>query len=107
MFIELMNKINKYFNEPLNEPLRKSREMVRVKTETQMMKEEGDFESLRKRSSVKNDRGSVKLAPRYYPNEENFLAHGHSHIGHGPVWDTRTVNFPAHTVRKSKPKKRK
>ena len=106
MFIEMMNKINKFFNEPLNEPLRKSPEMVKAKTEAQILKAEEDFKTPRIRTAAKSPRGSLRLVPRY-PEEDQFLAHGHSHTGHGPVWDTRPIDIPNRPSKKQKPKKRK
>jgi hypothetical protein len=105
MFSELMNRISKYFSEPINGPLRKKSEMVKAEIKAQLLEAEEAYETSRI-SSLKNPRGSVRLVPRYYPDEKNVLAHGQSHVGHGPLWDSQTsdvTNHPAKKLNRKKP----
>ena len=101
---DLTSKIIKWFTEPISEPLRKSPEMVKAHTEAEILKAEEDFEAPRI-SSLKNPRGSVRLVPRHYPDENEILAHGQSHTARGPVWDIRSSSAKAGSAKKTKRKK--
>ncbi len=104
---DLTSKIIKWFTEPISEPLRKSPEMAKAHTEAEILKAEEDFGNLRVRSIRKSSRGSVRLVPRYYPDEEKSPDRKESHIERGPIWDSRTSAVSAPSSRSTKLKKRK
>ena len=85
MFNEVRMKINKWFNDPIYEPLLPSRKMVPAPTKAPIGKAKEDLKMSRSRSRKKGSKGSLRMVPRDYKDEQ-FLK-DHSRALHDPsIW---------------------
>jgi hypothetical protein len=69
MFDQMLLNVRKWIANPVSEALRKSPEMVKAKTEAQILKAEEDFQTSSGHSKTPRSDESIRLVPRF--SDEN------------------------------------